>query len=228
MNLSARLTYKRIAVVAVGGLALAGGAVYAAIPDSNGVIHGCIDRSSPDKRGWVLRVIDTAERPACPAGMASINWNQTGPPGPQGPQGNPGAQGAQGPQGDPGPAGTAAGYANISGTGDVNEAASFNITDANVTHPQPGVYCISGLPFEPKVGVGNGGAGINILPDGTIVPSPDRTLVQVTTLPVRVDTFLALCEPADAPTFTAQVRVFVHSFSANALADRPFRILLED
>ena len=64
--------------------------------------------------------------------------------------------------------------------------------------------------------------------DGTIAPSPDRTLVQVSTAPVRVGVFLGLCEPADAPTFTAQVRVFVHSFSANALADRPFRILLED
>lgn len=170
MDVQFRLTYKRaIAVVAVAGLALAGSAVYAAIPDSNGVIHGCIDNSTADRQTRVLRVFDTARRPACPTGMTSLVWSQTGPQGPQGAQGaqglqgvqgEPGAAGAPGAQGPQGEPGTAAGYASIGPDGLVNPAKSFNITQANVTHPQPGVYCIGGLPFQPKVGVGNGIAAI--------------------------------------------------------------------
>lgn len=229
MSVRFRLTSKRVALLTVGVLALAGGAVYAAIPDANGVIHGCIDDRTTFRQTRVVRVFDTAERAACPTGMTSIQWNQTGPQGPQGAQGDPGAAGAQGEQG---PAGTAAGYAAIDGTGNVNEAKAFNITDANVTHPLPGVYCIGGLPFQPKVAVGNGGAGLsNANPPGEpvlLIPSPERTLVQVQTLDPSGGTFLGLCEPTGAPTFTAQVRIYVHSFSTNALADRPFTILLDD
>jgi hypothetical protein len=218
-----RLTSKRVALLAVGGLALAGGAVYAAIPDSNGVIHGCIDERTAVRGTKALRVFDTADTAACPSGMTPIEWNQTGPPGPQG------EQGLQGAQGDQGPAGSAAGYAAIDAAGNVNEAKAFNITDANVTHPQTGVYCIGGLPFQPKVAVGNGQAGLMSSPDPAVVviPSSERTLVQVQTLDPSGGTFLGVCETATDP-HTAQVRIYVHSFSANALADRPFTILLDD
>jgi hypothetical protein len=75
-----------------------GGAAYAAIPDSGGVIHGCY---GPPGSGGVhpLYVIDTSSTPSCPAGstpFTPLNWNATGPPGPQG------AQGQQGPAGAPG------------------------------------------------------------------------------------------------------------------------------
>ncbi len=146
----------------------------------------------------------------------------------QGEPGAAGAPGAQGPQGEPG---TAAGYATIGPDGVVNPAKSFNITQANVTHPQAGVYCIGGLPFQPKVAVGNGQAGLsNANPPGepvALIPSPERTLIQVQTLDPSTGTFLGLCETADDP-HTAQVRIYVHSFSANGLADRAFTILLDD
>ncbi|MDQ3067980.1 MAG: hypothetical protein M3R12_12660 [Actinomycetota bacterium] len=113
----------------------------------------------------------------------------------------------------------------------MNPAKSFNITQANVTHPQAGVYCIGGLPFQPKVAVGNGQAGLsNANPPGepvALIPSPERTLIQVQTLDPSTGTFLGLCETADDP-HTAQVRIYVHSFSANGLADRAFTILLDD
>lgn len=150
--------------------------------------------------------------------MTPLQWNQTGP------------QGPQGPPGEQGPAGTAAGYAAIGPTGDVNEAKSFNIADANVTHPQPGVYCIGGLSFQPKVAVGNGQAGLmpSLDPAIVVVPSQERTLVQVQTLDPSTGTFLGVCETAATDRHIAQVRIYVHSFSANALADRPFTILLDD
>ena len=59
----------------------------------------------------------------------------TGPPGP------PGASGING---------SAAAFALIQGNHSVNAAESFNVTDANVTNPSTGVYCIGGLPFQPK------------------------------------------------------------------------------
>src|SRR5262245_2118028 len=71
----------------------------ATIPDANGVIHACYNKS--DKK---IRVIDYPEE-TCKDGEESLDWNRTGPPGPQGPQGPQGAQGPSGPIGATGPAG---------------------------------------------------------------------------------------------------------------------------
>src|SRR5262245_24960590 len=73
-------------------------AVQAAIPDSNGVIHGCVLPSGN------LRVIDSASA-TCKGNEASLDWSQTGPQGlagPMGPKGDTGATGATGPQGQTG------------------------------------------------------------------------------------------------------------------------------
>jgi hypothetical protein len=58
----------------------------AAIPDANGVIHGC-----RDKKTGALRVIDSEAGQSCTSREAALAWNQTGPAGPQGPPG-PGTQ----------------------------------------------------------------------------------------------------------------------------------------
>jgi hypothetical protein len=69
-----------------------------------------------------------------------------GKTGPAGPAGAPGAPGAPG---------SALGFATILGSGDVLEAtSSSNVTDANVTVVS-NVFCFNGLPFTPKVVVGN-------------------------------------------------------------------------
>src|SRR5215813_13577292 len=78
------------AVLVICGLVL----TYATIPDSNGVIHACYNKS-----GGSIRVIDDSVT-KCSSNETSLNWNVTGPAGPTGP---PGTQGLQGPTGPPGP-----------------------------------------------------------------------------------------------------------------------------
>jgi hypothetical protein len=71
-----------VPVAAVGVLAM-GGVAFAAIPDSNGVIHGCFK-----KAGGNLRVVDSASN-CDKQSESSIDWNSTGP------QGAPGISGYQ-------------------------------------------------------------------------------------------------------------------------------------
>lgn len=102
--------------VAVISLMIASASVaYAAVPDSAGVIHGCITT-----RTGALRVIDTETTPAgtCSSGKERpITWNV------QGIQGAPGQPGADG---DPGPAGTiSATYVRTTNAG---SAASATVT----------------------------------------------------------------------------------------------------
>jgi Collagen triple helix repeat (20 copies) len=77
---------------------------------------------------------------------------QQGREGPTGQQGKEGPTGATGPKGDPGTAGeagTARAYAHVSKTGAVE---SSNVKGLEVEQPtgESGVYCISGLSFEPQ------------------------------------------------------------------------------
>jgi len=76
------------------------GILYAAIPDSNGVIHACYQSDG------TLRLVNDAT--VCRKNETHIAWAQIGPQGPQGiqgPQGPQGIQGTQGVQGPPGPQG---------------------------------------------------------------------------------------------------------------------------
>lgn len=93
----------RIVLAGVTGavlLAGIGAAAYAALQDSKGVIHACVDSKG------ATRIIDVAVD-ACRKNETAISWNQTGPQGPAGAMGVPGAQGTQGLQGVAGPAGSA-------------------------------------------------------------------------------------------------------------------------
>jgi hypothetical protein len=66
------------------GAAIVGGVAYATIPDANGVIHGCYQRT--DTAAKPLRVL-TGQTVVCPAGWRALEWNakgQAGPPGPPG------------------------------------------------------------------------------------------------------------------------------------------------
>lgn len=60
---------------------VAGGVALATIPDSNGVLHGCYQKSSGN-----LRIIDTSVANCRPSETA-ISWNATGPAGDVGPRG---------------------------------------------------------------------------------------------------------------------------------------------
>jgi hypothetical protein len=92
-----------IGLVAVA-LAAVVGVAYATIPDSNGVIHACYNKST-----GTLRVIDSSVT-NCPSNDTALNWNVQGPQGPQGPAGPQGATGPQGPAGPTGPSGLSHGY----------------------------------------------------------------------------------------------------------------------
>jgi hypothetical protein len=72
-------------------------ALFASIPDANGVLHGCYTKST-----GTIRVIDDSVT-TCKSGETSMSWNIAGP---QGPQGAPGTAGTQGPAGPAGPAGS--------------------------------------------------------------------------------------------------------------------------
>ena len=80
--------------LAIAAVALAGAAV-AAIPDGDGVIHGCYQLEN-----GMLRVV--AEGSTCRDAERALAWSEQGPQGLQGVQG---PAGPQGPQGEPGPAG---------------------------------------------------------------------------------------------------------------------------
>jgi hypothetical protein len=60
--------------VTIVAIAAAGSIVYASIPDSNGVIHGCYKTNKGD-----LRVVESEAQ--CAATETPISWNQSGPPG---------------------------------------------------------------------------------------------------------------------------------------------------
>jgi hypothetical protein len=86
--------------ILVGAL-VGGGAAYASIPDSSGVIHGCYQKNSGN-----LRVVDLSTD-TCRPSEVGLDWNMTGPTGPKGPTGAAGRTGATGPAGATGPTGPA-------------------------------------------------------------------------------------------------------------------------
>jgi hypothetical protein len=103
---------------AVVGAIFAGGAAFAAIPDSSGVINGCYQKNVGN-----LRVIDSSAGDSCRPSEIGISWSQTGPQGPpgpqgvQGPKGDTGATGATGATGPVGPVGPAGAKGDTGATG---------------------------------------------------------------------------------------------------------------
>ena len=97
---------RRLVVAIMVVFGVAGGVAYAAIPDADGVIHGCRNNGS-----GVLRAVETTD--GCTAAESALQWNVRGPrgeqgqPGPAGPDGPAGPPGPEGASGQPGPAGPA-------------------------------------------------------------------------------------------------------------------------
>lgn len=83
-----------------GGLVLAGGVAYAAIPSADGTIHACYS----EKTG-ALRAVDGSAN--CRQAEQPLVWNQNGPKGDPGPEG---PKGEEGDKGDPGAPGTSQGF----------------------------------------------------------------------------------------------------------------------
>ena len=96
---------RRVSVLVVAGLAVAGGVAYATIPSSGNVYTACMLNHI-----GTIRLIDptlpsSSFMSHCTALETQVSWNQTGQPGPVGPQGPKGDTGAAGPAGQQGPAG---------------------------------------------------------------------------------------------------------------------------
>jgi hypothetical protein len=89
----------KLAVALAVAVGIGAGAAYATIPDSNGVIHGCV------KYNGTLLVIDPSKGDKCTGGQKPLAWNQAGPTGPTGGSGPSGATGTTGPVGATGVAG---------------------------------------------------------------------------------------------------------------------------
>lgn len=143
-------------------------AVQAAIPDSNGVIHGCVLPSGN------LRVIDSATG-ACKGNEASLEWNQAGAPGPAGQDGAPGADGAPGKDGvSPTVTQLASGDSHCAAGGAAITDASG--TTAYVCSGAAGSPGAPGASFDGTFTSPNGEFGISVTDSGIKLTAPTTKL----------------------------------------------------
>lgn len=120
---------RRVVLIGIAGLALAGGLAYAAIPDSAGTIHACLLNGQGQ-----VRIIDPAQG-ACHANETAISWSETGPQGLQGPAGPAGPQGAKGDTGPQGPAGATGPAGPQGGKGDTGaQGPAGGLSSVQVVH----------------------------------------------------------------------------------------------
>jgi hypothetical protein len=199
MKAGTRLIRAGVAVLAA--LAFGAGIAYATVSGGDDVINGCVGPSG------FLEVVDADGQ--CGSNETAISWNQTGPPG---------ADGEDGQDGQDGAPGAAVAYGRIGAGGAVVAEFSSNFTQANVTHPAPGLYCIGGLPFTPRSVVATGDSGI----DGAGNPIFVDTLITV-----RVTTPGVSFPLGCAETDTVRVRT-IAATAGTALVDRGFNIWFED
>src|SRR5262249_47652395 len=88
-------------------------AVQAAIPDANGVIHGCYQYTTTNGNYGRVRVYDTAKGGGCNQFEKRLNWNQRGPTGATGVTGSTGSTGPTGATGPTGGAGPTAVFSGL-------------------------------------------------------------------------------------------------------------------
>ena len=168
---SARLRRGLVAISTAFSLMIVGSFAWAAIPDSNGVIHGCYRSGAGD-----LRVVESGTD--CKSNEIAVQWNQRGPqgiPGPPGAKGDTGPSGPQGPagpQGEAGPAGPPGPQGETGPAGPPGGLAGYEIVfgnDARFTGAE-GVVSTARCP-EGKVVLGGGFRG-----SGWALPVPDRNM----------------------------------------------------
>jgi hypothetical protein len=174
-------------VVGIVGVAVVGGAAYAAFAGSDDVIQGCYQRN-----GGQLRVLDPAAGDSCRNGEQSISWSQTGPAGPTGATGPAGATGATGAAGATGATG-ATGPTGAAGSGGVlwfacvdhgaldatRSSGVAGMTIATTTTPKADYYCFD-LQTTPRnavvstaLGTGNtGGATPTVAGTAAMAATP--------------------------------------------------------
>lgn len=215
-SLRRHLSYANVmATVAV--FAALGGSSYAAIAlTKNSVKSTHIGKGqvkAPDIASNAVRSAKVKDRSLLAKDFKSGQLPQ-GPVGPPGPQGVPGAAGA---------AGTAVAYAGVQADGTLmpstglTAVGSKGITNAQIAHPNPGIYCFTPS-FAPKNVVAT---GVN---SGDFTGGSNFILATVN---IRPGAGLTNC-PGDA---TVRVRTVLlgsgAAYSQPALADAPFMVWFE-
>ncbi len=147
-----KLTYSNVVSTLCLVLLLGGGTAYAA---------GQLGKESVGTKQLKKEAVTPAK--LSKASKATLT-GPAGAAGPQGPKGDPGEIGPRGPEGPEGleghegkegAPGIAPAFAYVEEDGAVDPGRSHNVTDANVTHPETGTYCFSGLPFTIKSAIAN-------------------------------------------------------------------------
>ena len=129
-----KLTYANVAATIALVLSMSGGALAAS--------HYLIN-STKQINPRVLKALTGAQGPKGATGATGV----AGATGREGAAGASGGEGKQGPQGAPG---SALASAHITASGELDEANSTNFSGVTIANPaEEGVYCISGLPFQP-------------------------------------------------------------------------------
>jgi hypothetical protein len=105
-----------------------------------------------------------------------------------------------------------AAYAYVTGDGTIviggdGVPSARNVTDADISHPSTGVYCFTGLNFQPRAIVGTGTHETTLV-SGQIVVPPTDTLLG--------------CPDG------ATVRIRTTDSTSGALIDARFFVLMED
>lgn len=177
-------------VVAAAAVLVAAGVAYATIPDGNGVIHCCYEKSDGS-----LRVIDTAVGKGCSKKEVGLDWSQTGPRGPAGPQGAQGPSGSQGPHGPAGPSGTSHGYLASNGTFSVFISTSPTTIDSIGNLPA-GTYVVTSMGTNEQNG-DNGRHTCDLTSGGTLL---QRTEVVGDELPYALTGAVTLTGPGSIET----------------------------
>lgn len=169
---------RRIVAMSIVALGFAAGIAYAAIPDSNGIVHLCIDKygsvravdpSGPNhshcKKTEHAVAINQHGQPG-PAGLQGPSGpagakGDAGASGPSGPAGAKGDMGSQGPKGDSGPAGSSAIWANIRSDGflrqhtaDVTAASEVRTGVYRVTFTRDVTTCAVNVTSSQYLGAG--------------------------------------------------------------------------
>ncbi|MDQ3851120.1 MAG: collagen-like protein [Actinomycetota bacterium] len=130
----ANVTATMALVVALGGTSYAAVSLPKNSVGSKQIRKNAVSSSKVKNRSLLSKDFKAGQLPRGPQGL----------PGQRGAPGTPGAPGAPGASGAPG---TARAYGTVNANGTLDATQSKNI--ASVTHPDPGIYCITPSGFDP-------------------------------------------------------------------------------
>jgi hypothetical protein len=161
------MSIRSLAVGTVLGamVATAVGIAYAAIPDSNGVVHACYQNVTSANKP--VKLLNTSQKTTCPSGWVALSWTQKGTQGPPGPVGSSIVLRAR------------ASTITVSPTGGQGQAISLSPDSwtqaANELDMLTGSVTVTDVPYSCQIGGVSGQQAtmsIYLVIDGTTLPYP--------------------------------------------------------